>query len=48
MSEDDKEEPGLEDIALKVLLGKETCEEIDQEHEEEDEIRDAEAGSVFV
>ena len=48
MSEDDKEEPGLEDIALKVMLGKETCEEINQEHEEEDEIRDAEARSVFV
>ena len=39
--------PGLEDITLAVLLGKEECEKNEQEMEEEEEIRYAEARNIF-
>ena len=38
---------GLEDITLAVLLGKEECEKNEQEMEEEEEIRYAEARNIF-
>ena len=45
MSDDDRDKPGLEDIALNVLLGEEVCEEIDREKEEE--LRVAESKTPF-
>ena len=36
-----------EDIALEVLLGEEKCRKIDEEKEEEEEIKEAESRSIF-
>ena len=47
MGEDDQEAPGLEDVALRVLLGDEVCNEADQQRAEEQEILEAESRAPF-
>ena len=47
MADDDREKPGLEDIALRVLLGDDLCTEIDDEREEEMELREAVSRTPF-
>ena len=47
MGEDNTEEKGLEDIALEVLLGKEVCEEIDEQKAEEMEMKKAQERTPF-
>ena len=42
MGEDKHEAPGLEDVALRVLLGDEVCNEAEQQRVEEQEIIEAE------
>ena len=47
MGEDKKPKAGKENIALRILLGDEVCEDIDDELEEEQEIVDAETRNIF-
>ena len=44
---DDKKKTGLEDVALRVLLGDEVCDNIEEENDEEHEIQEAEAKIPF-
>ena len=47
MGEDKKPKSGNENIALRILLGDDVCEDIDDELEEEQEIVDAETRNIF-
>ena len=47
MGDEGKEDPWLEDVALRVLLGEDVCREIDEEKEEEEELIEAERRSIF-
>ena len=47
MASDKEKAPGLEDLALEVLLGKDTCMEIDAEREEEMEVQEAMTRNPF-
>ena len=47
MGEDGKDEPGLEDKALEIVLGKDVCYEIDEENEEEKDILKAEGRNIY-
>ena len=47
MAEEKTTKPGLEDIALRVLLGSEVCDEIDSEKQEEQDILEAETRNIF-
>ena len=46
-STDENVSPGLEDLALEVLLGREVCEGIDEENEQEGQLQEALARNPF-
>ena len=47
MGDNEKTQPGLEDVALKVLLDDDICEEIDAENEEKRDLEEAESRNPF-